>query len=422
MASKRKSKKTAKFEMKAQGLNEIDNLSKESPKKDESKTAILGADRNFSVLHREKSTIPEWRQALRQTEQSVSQYYRVIRLFRELDLDAEVTSLKNLRWNNILSRNFRVLKNGEESEELTEYFKKDWFHKFQRETLESILWGYTIFQLGDIENDKLEEIISHKREFFNPKTNELLERYTDIEGKSIDEGELSEWFFKVSPYTDLNDYQGTYAKIAPYQVNLKNSTNAFADYLDRYGSPQAVVSTEMSDEENLRHVEGYLKNLQNASYAIIGQSDELQLIEASGQGADSFATLMNDLKSSIAKLILGNDTINSEKSFVGSAEISAMQSHLFALEDIKFVENTFKKQLVPMLVGLGLTFLEGAELEIIKDDKLTDKDTEMILELVKTGKYHIPAEFLAEKLGVPVEDVEQPTETIQINENRDVQK
>jgi len=405
MASNRRNKKTAEIKMKAEGLNEINNLSKETPKPENEVGSTRDGIRthNHSTLHRTKSTIPEWRQALNRTESSIPSYYQMIRLFREIDLDSEVESAKETRWNNVLSRKFTIKKNGEVDENLTEYFEKAWFAKFQKQTLESIMWGYTLFQVGDIVNDEITDIISLKREFFNPKTNQLLERYTDMEGTSI---EGNEWFFSVSPYSDLNDFQGTYAKVAPYQVNLKNTVNAYADYLRRFGTPSLVVKTEMSDEANIQHVEGYCKNFQNNSYVIVGTNDETELIEASGQGAESFNTLIQEMKASISKLIIGTGTLGEEKSFVGSANIAAEMAHLFSLNDIKLVENTFKTQLIPQLVGLGLKFLEGAELVINKEGQLTSDDKKDVLELLKTGKYEVDAEWLSDKFGMPITKIE----------------
>tara|TARA_R110002051_G_scaffold178163_1_gene247987 strand:- start:421 stop:1443 length:1023 start_codon:yes stop_codon:yes gene_type:complete len=332
----------------------------------------------------------------------------MIQLSKEIELDADVTSVSDIRFNNTLSRQFIIKdKSGEVSEELTEYFDKAWFKFWQEQVLQSILWGYTLFKVGNIVDDEVTEIESLKREFYNPTTKELLKQYTDLKGCPIDEGDMADWVFECTPYSELNNYQGLYTKLAPYSIYSKEAMQNLADLLSRFGVPQAIIKTHVSDEESVRNLENYLQNLSNSSYAILGVDDEIEMVNGASGSGDAFQRQLDESKSSIAKIILGSDVLNTENSFVGSTDVAAAQAGLYSADDIRFVESQFKA-LRDKLVGLGLNFLEGCTLSIDKENAVTGEDKKFILELLNTGKYKIPLDYLQDKLGIPLEEIEQP--------------
>ncbi len=394
-------------------IEDIKDLSKDSPvvypKQNDYISNPYASLGSSTVLNRINTNIQEWRQAIKQIERvSIPQFYRLMRIFKDLSEDSEVQATTDLRINNLLSRHFVIKKNGEEEEdeELTAYFKKPWFQKLCREILLSSFYGYSCIKINDIVDDEVTSITSLKRENFNPMTDEILKNYSDTEGTSIETEALKDWYFKVSPYSCEENYLGVYNSVAPYFIQKKDALNSYSDYVNRLGIPNPVLKTNLTDEESVQSAAQYLQNLNNASFALISIDDELEFLEASGASADVFLKLVEECKKAISKLILGTENVGSESNFVGSAMISASAVDLLAMNDIKFVENVFKNQLIPRLVSLGLTFLDGAELCINKDKALTPEDKNLMLDLINTGKYKVPADFLAEKLGMPIEEVE----------------
>ena len=418
--AKKNNKKSIDIEMKAPDLEKIVDISVESPDLTDNVNKTTDIYKHLSVMRREASGIQRWRLALDMTERHIPQFYKMVQLSKEIELDADVTSVKDIRFNNTLSRQFIIKgKDGEPSEELTEYFDKAWFKFWQEQVLESILWGYTIFKIGSIIDDEVTNIESLKREFYNPTSKEILKQYTSIKGDKIDEGDMAEWLFECTPYSQLNNYQGLYTKLAPYAIYSKEAMQNLADLLARFGVPQAIVKTHVNDEESVRNLENYLQNLSNSSYAILGVDDEIEMVNGAAGSGDVFQRQLDESKSSIAKIILGSDVLNTENSFVGSTDVAAAQAGLYSADDIRFVESQYKV-LRDKLVGLGLKFLEGTELQIDKENAVTSEDKKFIIELLNTGKYKIPLDYLQEKLGIPLEEIEQPIiETPKDNGNKE---
>jgi phage gp29-like protein len=118
--------------------------------------------------------------------------------------------------------------------------------------------------------------------------------------------------------------------------------------------------------------------------------------------------MIDRINTEISKLILGQTSTTSEKSFVGAAEVHERVLMNYEERDEQFIEGVHNYQLVPFLKEFGLLG-EGDTIDCDESEELSDTGrNKMLIELVKTGKYTVPPEFIMEEFGIPVEVVEQP--------------
>ena len=118
--------------------------------------------------------------------------------------------------------------------------------------------------------------------------------------------------------------------------------------------------------------------------------------------------MIERVNSEISKLILGQTSTISEKSFVGSAEVHERVLNNYAERDEQFIESVHNYQLVPFLKNFGLLG-EGDYIECDDAEEISQTEkNKLIIELLKTGKYTIPAEYISEELDIPVEVAETP--------------
>ena len=394
-------------------MEDIENLSSSNMN-----TAEKVIAPSSSRITRFNSNIRKWRVALDQVESVESPLYAdLIRVFREIDLDSEITSVKTIRKNYVMSRDHFLTKNGEIDETAIDFFKGTWFFDFVNLSLESSYWGYSLIQLGDIVDDKLTGVTLVQRQNVNPQRDIIqVTPYNNTGGMNYTNDKNKNWYILATDTKDDN-YTGLYNKLAPYQIMLKTGQIAFSDYAERFGSPNVVVKTNMTDENHLRNVENYLANFDNSSHAIFGDNDEVQLIESGGKSGEVYQTLIKENKSNITKLILGTDTINSEKSFVGSAQISEGIANVYSLNDVKLVENLINNELLPRLVNLGLTFLTDVKFKYDTTNKTNPElEFSQMIELIKNG-YDVPLDFITEKFGIPVIEKEEETNEEESNED-----
>lgn len=384
-------------------LSEIDNLSATNTKKSEEVIA-----KSSSRITRFQSSIRKWRTALDSVESVEYPIYAdLIRVFREIDLDSEITSVKTIRKNYVMSRDHILSLNGEIDEKSMKFFSDSWFSDFVNLSLESSYWGYSLIQLGDIKDDRLTDVSLVQRQNVNPQRDIIQKNPFDTTGGlNYTSEENRNWYIFVSDSKD-NNYTGLYNKLAPYQIMLKSCQIAFSDYCERFGSPNIIVKTNTSDNVHVNNIQRYLDDFSNSSHAILGDNDEVELVESAGKNGEVYNSLIKENKSNITKLILGTDTINSEKSFVGSAQISEGIANVYSLNDVKLIENTINNELIPKLIDLGLTFLIDVEFKYDTTNKTNPQlEFTQMLELIKVG-YEVPLEFIKKKFGIPIIEKEE---------------
>lgn len=385
----------------------IKNLSVESPFS--SGNTLSEASKYFMtekpILYRDKITIKHWRDALNRAEQNLSIFYPLVRIYKEIELEADAVSIKDIRKNNVLSRPISLKdKNGNETDQLNKWWEENkWKQNFISDSLDSIFFGYSCLKIGDIKNDIISEIESIKREYFNPKKDILLKNYSDTTGKLITEEDTNDWIFKVSPYSHNEDYLGLWAKAAPYVINSRMSLNMWSDLLRRTGTGQLIIKSDLTNEEEKIQMREFAKNIESSYFSVIPTDSSIEFLSSNGQGEVAFANFVDLQRKNVTKLVLGSDIANTQQAFVGSAQIAAAQSNLYAQNDIIFIERVFNDILFPRLVNLGIKFLDGAKIEIEKTS-LLDLGAEygIIKDLILSGQYEVPDEYLQKKFGIPL--------------------
>jgi hypothetical protein len=358
-----------------------------------------------SRIYRTESDIQKLRSALDSSESIVTPtYYNLQQIYNEVIMDSEVTSVIQKRKNYVLSREFTVTRNGEVDEDAKEFFSKRWLKDFINYTLDSIFYGYSLVKIGDIVDDELACIELVPRQNTNPKTRRILETpYAINSGESIDDKSVKDWLILISDSKDTH-YQGLFSKISTYQVLLKVAQSAFAEYAERFGSPNVIVKTGMYNKQYVDNVEKYLKNFNRIGYGIFSNLDEVSLVESSGKSSDVYSAMITEMKANINKIVLGSETLGDEKSFVGAAEISEGIANLFSLNDIDFVEFIINDELLPRLQNLGLKFLKGVRFKFDISNKMKPTDEfAMMVQLLQLG-YKVDAKIISEKFGLQVEN------------------
>ena len=180
----------------------------------------------------------------------------------------------------------------------------------------------------------------------------------DVNGVNLEDEEIKKYFLLLEPNKETH-HLGIYNKIAPYFIQLKTGQLAFTDYIKRFGLPIAVAKTMMTDNNYVNRLYQFLENLQNDSFAVFQNNDEIELKESSGKSAEVFEKLIAEHKSNIKKLILGVESVGDESAFVGSTQVSEELANLNSLEDANYVERVVNAQLIPLLKSRGVVGLDN---------------------------------------------------------------
>lgn len=355
-----------------------------------------------SRIYRYQTDLLKWREALNYAENIANPLHvELVRIYNEMLLDPFIINATEIRKSYILSRDWKFEKNGLIDQKSSEFFNKRWFNQFVEYVLDSIFFGYSLIQIGDIVDDELLGVKLIQRQNVSPQWKKIMETpYALATGVHFTDPELTNWYVFATD-SENTYYEGLFAKIAPYQIIHKVSIIAYNDYVNRFGQPNIVAKTSINDESALRNLEKYLANFNNKSFAIVGQTDEVQILESNGKSSDVYVSIVKMCSDAIYKMILGSP-LSDEQTFVGSADIRESLANLYSLKDLQYVEHYVNCELIPKLINLGLTWLKDVKFIFDVSNKMDPKTQfEQVIALLNTGQGTVPAEWIEKTFGIP---------------------
>lgn len=357
-------------------------------------------------LYRQSKDVGGYKVAVQAAETWQSpQRYLLYQIYRNIEIDAHLTSCVEQRKGLILSKEFYVVgQDGKVNEEKTKLIKNSWFKEFVNLALDSEYWGHSLIQFGDIVDDKFKEVCLVPRHYVKPELHIVTDTYTDLVGRDYLTPPWNRWTISIGdPYS-----LGLYLKAAPLIIWKQAALGAWADYQESYGSPFRYLKTNVRDEATRQSGVDMMADFGANQYGVFDIEDEVQFLESNKQDAHNvFNEMIKQVDSQISKLILNQTGTSDEKSFTGSAEVHERVLMMLQEKLEDFIENVLNDQLVPFMRNLGLDIGEGNKIEASESEELsTQEKGDIAIELIKSGKYKISPEDIEALFGLKVEEVE----------------
>jgi hypothetical protein len=332
-------------------------------------------------------------------------------------LDGHLSACIQNRKASILSSEFRIIKNKVKQEDKFDMFQSKWFYDFVNLSLDSMYYGFSLIEFGDLIDNEFSEVKLIPREYVKPEFGIVGATTAALEGPSFLDGEYSNWCLGVGEKTNL----GLLAKASPYVIWKKGSIMAYAEYAEMMGVPIRIMKTNVYDEETRAAGENFMRNLGNSAYAVIGIDDVVEFAEAKGAvGAEKmFNGLVDKMNEEMSKLILGGTGMMTANAYVGSVEVHQENFLMICGQDKLFIQHILNYQLIPFLLKHGFNFLKGCKIEIEPDEELSLKE-QFAIDSKLLDYYKIPAAYFNEKYSTEAEDLVIPLPTQQTNIDRPV--
>lgn len=337
------------------------------------------------------------------------QRYLLYQIYRNIEIDAHLTAVLQQRKNLTLSKSFRLVDaKGEEIKQDENILSQFWFRYFLDCALDSIAWGHSLIQLGDIKENRVTNIELIPRQFVKPELHIVAQTWTDITGNDYNESPFKEWCISVG---DPHSF-GLYMKAAPLIIWKQAAMGAWAEYQEVFGSPMRYLKTNVLDAATKASGIDMMENMGASTWAVIDTNDELIVSESSASDAFRvFDEMINRVNSEISKLFLGQTGTTDEKSFVGSAEVQERILETYEKNDEHFILHIVNSELLPRLKALGILIPDGARVAASEKEDLTPKErSEILVNLINTGKYTAEPKYIKENFNLEVEEVEEEKE------------
>lgn len=365
---------------------------------------------------RQREDVGDWRHALLLAE-SADHPDRtdLIKIYKDVDLDGHITGIISAIKNKIKSKPFMIVNaQGEEDEDKTALFEKEWFFKFLDFIIEAPFWGFTLVQLGDIKDDGFPDIQMIPREYVVPER-ELVKKDL-FEGRNRNgdnaffykEQPLKDWFIFIGEKKDM----GLLNKATPHALSKKNMFTEMWEYAELFGMPIRIGHTDLNDTERRKNMENMVRDMGSAAWGVFAEEDKINFVER--QSTDPSDVFIEPIKLSneeISKAFAGQVATFDEKSFVGSAEVQERIFNEFVItkmRNARFVINNdlFPRMVLHRMIPSGFSFRWKAE-EILS---ITDR-SKIITDLTKVG-YQFTADTVTEEIGIKVGGVAEEPEPV----------
>lgn len=358
-----------------------------------------------------KKDIQDWRNA-----HQVSIDYenpnrcRLYDIYADCDLDDHLSGCISQRKGKVLQKDFRLVDpNGKENTAATELLQSEWFADFLSLTLDSIYWGPTLIQLGNIIRDggplRFDNVELVPRKHVVPEYGMLVRNPGDDwrSGTSYREGDIANWCVEVGKPRDL----GLLLKCAPSCISKKNMLAYWDVFGEIFGMPMRVARTNTLDDLERAKLESVLKNAGTAQYIIASDGTEIEIKESSrGDAYNVYDKRVDRCNSELSKVVL-NQTMTIDS----GSSLSQSEVHLEIFErttesDAIMCAHIINGRLLPLMLLHGFP-VKGLRFQWNNATSYTPAEQREIERLL-LEYYNIPAEYFTEKYGVTIDS---PRET-----------
>lgn len=359
-------------------------------------------------LDRIKQSVSDWRDAIEFAEDV---YYpnneELIRLYRELVLDPQVSALIETMLYQVQSNAFKIVSNGEENEDKTKIFKSKWFSELIKYTCEARYYGFSYVQLDGVQDDKITGISLIPREYVIPQWQLLKVRPTDKDGYDINKSPLKKWTLFIGDKDDL----GLLSKAAPYVIFKREVIQFWAAYNEVFGQPLRVGKTSMQDNARKSNMASMLESMSYSPWAVLDTDDSVEFISASGMsGEKTYEQNIRLIDEQLSKLFTGQTMVLDNGSSRSQGEVHERNLDAFVNAQMREIAYLVNDKVIPMLVNIGLPLSLEDRFEWVNEENLSMMEkAEMIAKI--SPYYKLDKEFVETTLGVKIsEEVEEEEE------------
>lgn len=344
--------------------------------------------------NRSTQTIQKWRSAISRAENIDSpRRANLLDIYNETLLDTHLTSQINLRKQNTISKDWSIWKNNEPQTDLYNLLDSESFYNTINHILDALFFGHSLIEItiDDKSNTFFPTLIP--RQHLVPEQGLLLKNINDTTGihyKDTFKGQYIE-----TPTIGL----GVLNQVTPLVLYKRFCVAAWAEFTEMFGMPLRVGKTNVRDREAVAKMSDMMMQMGTASYAVIGEDEQIQFFEQSKANGDIYKSLVEHCNSEISKII--NGAVVGEASQGGSRakeQVGASLGSFVYAADQRMTSSIINTQLFPLLTQRGFPLQDCTfSFNISKDNKYLWDMTFQAMQY-----FDVDPEFIKEEFGIPV--------------------
>lgn len=329
------------------------------PEKQGTKTIIITQARRGGI------DIGDYMQAIKAAENvDFPSWSKLFDIYEDTLTDAHLFAVIQKRKSHILNTPIEFKRNGKIDEAIGEQLRSPWFRNFLSDLLDTIQYGFSVFQF--YRNGEWIGYDLIPRKHVNPVKRIILRRQTDIIGESFDD--YADLIMVGNP-RDL----GLLSKAAPYVIYKRNAIADYAQFIELYGHPLKEGIYDGWDEEARNKMTEDLYSMGGSAVFVHPKGTEIVLHDSGSKAASSdlykaFLQFNND---EMSKLELGN-TLTTETGGVGTQALGTVHQSVedkIERADREMVLNVLNYDLTDIFTNLGINTSGGEFTFVVPQNK-----------------------------------------------------
>lgn len=326
-------------------------------------------------------------------------------IYRDVDADLHLSGCVDQRKGFVLARSFKlVTPDGKEQQEAAHYFKQEWFRQLLKLALDSVYWGHSLIELGNVVNDgdgcrSYDSVKLIPRKHVIPEYGRII---TDLgqdwtTGIEYRRPPFAQWLIEAGQPDNL----GKYLKAAIQTIPKKNALAFWDTFAEIFGMPMRIAKTTTRDEKELAKMERMMDSMGASLWGVFQEGTEIEVVESTkGDAFNVYDKRIDRANSELSKLIIGQ-TMTIED----GSSLSQSQTHLEVLENLiqddrNMLADIVNNQLIPRMVKHGFP-VKGLR---FKWDDAVDytPEQQVAFETMVSDRYEVDPNYFAEKYNMPV--------------------
>lgn len=336
-------------------------------------------------------------------------------IYRDTDADGHLSGCIRQREGFVMAKSFKIVDDkGEDKPEMLDYFDHAWFKDFCQYVLDSVYWGHSLIELGDIIGTGTAAMTYDcvrliPRKHVIPEYGRVIMQLGQDWRAGIDyhSPAVAPSLIEAGKPYDL----GLLLKATLHTIPKKNMLAFWDTFGEIFGMPMRIAKTSSRDKKEIDRLHRMLIDAGASQTAVMPLDTELEFVESTKADAyHVYNERVSRANSEISKLIIGQ-TMTIED----GSSLSQSQTHLQVLQnlvegDADMLRDVINNQLLPRMVAHKFP-LAGCRFDWNDAIDYTPEQ-QVAYESMIADRYDVDPAYFAEKYAMPVGERRNPTLTL----------
>lgn len=330
---------------------------------------------------------------------------RLYDIYRDTMIDLHLSGCIEQRKGLVMSRSFKLVdESGVENEQAKHYLEQSWFKQLLKYSLDSIYWGHSLIELGDVTTDGdgcicYDGVKLIPRKHVIPEYGRVITTLGEDWTTGIDyrQQPYSDWLIEAGQPDDL----GLLLKAATQTIPKKNMLAFWDTFGEIFGMPMRIARTTSRDEKEKAKLMTMLNQAGSSLSMVASTETEIEFVESNrGDSYNVYDQRVNRANSELSKLIIGQTMTIEDGSSLSQSETHLQVFENLVEADKDMLRDIINNQLIPRMAKHGFP-VKGLRFEW---DYAIDYTPEQQLayETMIADRYEIDPQYFAEKYSMPV--------------------